>query len=74
MRLPNRRLATNFTKEYCIILAILLGFVLVSVSLGPYSNFDTQTEYAAAASAAQVGLPYATPGNLINQPPIAFYV
>lgn len=74
MRLSNRKPAINFTKEYCIILAILLGFVLVSVSLGPYSNFDTQTEYAAAASTAQVGLPYATPGNLINQPPIAFYI
>jgi 4-amino-4-deoxy-L-arabinose transferase-like glycosyltransferase len=56
------------------LLAVLLGAVLVSVSLGPYSNWDSQTEYDAASSVVQSGLPYATPGNLINQPPVAFYV
>ncbi len=61
-------------KEHYILIGILLGFVLISVSLGPYSNFDTETEYTAASSVAQAGLPYATPGNLINQPPIAFYI
>ena len=47
---------------------------MVSISLGPYSNWDSQTEYAAASSVVKLGLPYATPGNLINQPPIGFYI
>jgi len=53
---------------------VLIGALLVSVSLGPYTNWDSEVEFAAASSVAQSGFPYATPGNLINQPPIAFYI
>jgi 4-amino-4-deoxy-L-arabinose transferase-like glycosyltransferase len=53
---------------------VLLGAILVSISLGPYSNFDSQTEYDAASNVVKLGLPYATPRNLINQPPIGFYI
>jgi 4-amino-4-deoxy-L-arabinose transferase-like glycosyltransferase len=64
----------NFVKGNCALFGVLLGSALVSVSLGPYSNWDTKTEFAAALSVVQSGLPYATPGNLINQPPIGFYI
>ncbi len=53
---------------------ILIGAALVSISLGPYTNFDSQAEYDSAVSVVNVGLPYVTPGNLINQPPIGFYI
>jgi len=65
---------TTFLKENYALFGVLLGYAIVSISLGPYSNFDTQTEYAAASSVVEMGLPYATPGNLINQPPIGFYI
>jgi len=65
---------TNFLREHYALFGVLLGTALVSISLGPYSNFDSQTEYAAASSVVKLGLPYATPGNLINQPPIGFYI
>lgn len=68
-----RRL-TSFLWENRALIVILIGAALVSVSLGPYSNWDTETEYAAASSVVQTGFPYATPGNLINQPPIGFYI
>ena len=55
-------------------MGILLGSFLVSISLGPYSNWDAQTEFAAASGVIKWSLPYATPGNLINQPPVGYYI
>lgn len=64
----------TFLKEYYQLLGILLGFTLVSLSLGPYTNFDTQVEFAAASSVVTQGLPFSSPGNLVNQPPLGFYI
>jgi 4-amino-4-deoxy-L-arabinose transferase-like glycosyltransferase len=69
-----KAILTNFLEEHYALLGILIGAVLVSISLGPYSNFDSETEFAAASSVVNLGAPYSTPGNLINQPPIGFYI
>ena len=49
---------SRFLKEQYPLLGILLGAALVSLSLGPYANFDTQVEFAAASSVVTQGLPY----------------
>ncbi len=74
MKTPNQTDLINFVKENYALVGILIGAALVSVSLGPYTNFDSQAEYDSAVGVVNVGLPYVTPGNLINQPPIGFYI
>ncbi len=61
-------------REYGLIIGVLLGATLVSFSLGPYANFDTEVEFTAASSVVTEGLPFSSPGNLANQPPLAFYL
>ena len=57
------------------LLSILLGSVLVSVSIGPYQNGDTQWEYEAASGVIRWGMPYVISfGNIMNQPPLGFYI
>lgn len=72
--LTNKTRLTIFFKGNYALIGVLLGSALVSLSLGPYYNFDTEIEYAAASSVVNLGLPYSTPGNLVNQPPIGFYI
>jgi 4-amino-4-deoxy-L-arabinose transferase-like glycosyltransferase len=61
--------------EYYPLLAILIGIVLISVSIGPFENWDTGLEYEAASSVISRGIPYVNVfGNIINQPPLGFYV
>ena len=64
----------HFAEKHCALFSVLLGATLVFISLGPYSNWDSQIEYTAAANILKFGVPFATPGNLINQPPIGFYL
>jgi hypothetical protein len=62
-------LIDNYSK-----LAILIGVALISVSIRPFGNADTEWEYEAALGVMKWGMPYAyTFGNMINQPPIGFY-
>jgi 4-amino-4-deoxy-L-arabinose transferase-like glycosyltransferase len=62
-------------SEYYPLLAILIGIVLVSVTLGPFENGDTQLEYAAASGVIKWGMPYMEYyGDMINQPPLGFYI
>jgi 4-amino-4-deoxy-L-arabinose transferase-like glycosyltransferase len=68
-----RQIKEGLTKQFPL-LAILLGSVLVSISLGPFSNWDAQLEYGAASSVLQHGLPYMPNGGLINQPPMGYLV
>ena len=57
------------------LLAILIGVALISVSIGPFGNADTEWEYEAALGVMRWGMPYAsTFGNMINQPPLGFYI
>jgi 4-amino-4-deoxy-L-arabinose transferase-like glycosyltransferase len=55
-------------------LGILLGSALLSISLGPFSNWDSQTEFSAASGVLRWGLPYITYGKLINMQPFGFYI
>ncbi len=57
------------------LLGILIGITLFSVTLGPLQNGDTQWEYEAASGVIKWGMPYViTFGNMINQPPLGFYI
>jgi hypothetical protein len=60
--------------KHAPLIGILLGSVLLSISLGPYSSWDSQTEFAAAEGVVKWGFPYVTYGNLINMQPFGFYV
>lgn len=60
--------------EHYSLLSILIGTVLVSISIGPFHNIDTQLEYEAALGVIRWGMPYMINfGNMINQPPLGFY-
>ncbi|MGD0643303.1 MAG: glycosyltransferase family 39 protein [Candidatus Bathyarchaeia archaeon] len=57
------------------LLSILVGITLVSLSIGPFQNGDTQWEYEAATGVVKWGIPYVNNfGNLMNQPPLGFYI
>jgi 4-amino-4-deoxy-L-arabinose transferase-like glycosyltransferase len=57
------------------LLALIIGVILISVSIGPFVNADTEWEYEAALGVIRWGMPYAfTFGNMMNQPPLGFYV
>lgn len=73
MKLSQSTLKT-LLKEHAPLLGILLGFVLLSISLGPYSNWDSRLEFAAASGVAKWGFPYTTFGNMINVPPLGYYI
>ena len=60
-------------KNNLPLLGILLGFVLMAVATGEFSNYDSQLEYAAALGVNEWGLPYHEFGHFINQPPLGFY-
>ena len=57
------------------LLSILIGITFVSLSIGPFQNGDTDWEFAAAKGVLNWGIPYVnTFGNIINQPPLGFYI
>jgi 4-amino-4-deoxy-L-arabinose transferase-like glycosyltransferase len=56
------------------LLAVLFGFILLSVATGQFSNYDSQLEYTAALGVNEWGLPYHEFGHFINQPPLGFYI
>jgi 4-amino-4-deoxy-L-arabinose transferase-like glycosyltransferase len=60
-------------SEHYPLLSVLIGFLLVSFSVGPYQNGDTTWEHDAMSGVLKYGLPYAN-GNLMDQPPLGFYI
>ena len=48
--------------SYYPLLSILIGFLLVSLSVGPYSNGDTLKEYDAVTGILKSGLPVISGG------------
>lgn len=56
------------------IVSILVGYMLVALSLGPYHNGDTAWEYDAVMGVMKYGLPYANGLYLMDQPPLGFYI
>jgi 4-amino-4-deoxy-L-arabinose transferase-like glycosyltransferase len=62
-------------NDYFPILCILVGAALFTFTIGPYSNTDTDIEFAAASNVLKYGMPYSgAVGNLINQPPLGYYI
>jgi len=45
-------------KNNLPLLAILLGFILMSVATGQFSNYDSQVEYSAALGVTEYKMPY----------------
>jgi 4-amino-4-deoxy-L-arabinose transferase-like glycosyltransferase len=64
----------KFLIAYYPLLSVLIGFMLVSLSVGPYHNGDTAWEYDAVSGVTKYGLPYANSSYLIDQPPLGFYI
>ena len=56
------------------LLGILIGSVLVTVSTGEFTNFDSHVEFQAASGVIKWGMPYITFGNFLNEPPVGFYI
>jgi 4-amino-4-deoxy-L-arabinose transferase-like glycosyltransferase len=61
------------SRNFFLIL-ILLGSSFVAISLGNYAGEDSKLEYNAAMGVVKWGYPYITFGNLINQPPLGYYI
>ena len=62
-------------SEHYPLVSILIGIVLISSSIGPFHNIDAEIEYEAASGVLRWGMPYMkTYGNLVNQPPLGFYI
>lgn len=72
VKFDNRSFAALLSENYPL-LGILIGVVLVSVSIGPFHNVDTQLEFDAASGVVRWGLPFITYGEMINQSPLGFY-
>jgi len=74
----NRKLSwCNFgacLSEHYSLLSIIVGSALFLFKVGPFYNWDTNVEFQAATGVIQWGKPYLQLGNLINQPPIGFYI
>jgi len=65
-----RKLGENYP-----LLSILIGIGIVSITIGPFQNADTQWEYEAASGVIRWGLPYVISfGNIMDQPPLGFYI
>jgi 4-amino-4-deoxy-L-arabinose transferase-like glycosyltransferase len=64
----------NLLWRHLPLFGVLLGSALLSISMGPYSNWDSQTEYTAASAIIKWGFPYITYGQMINVQPFGFYV
>jgi 4-amino-4-deoxy-L-arabinose transferase-like glycosyltransferase len=64
----------TFLREHYSLIGVLLGSALLSISLGPYSSWDSQLEFSAATGVVKWGWPYSTYGNMINMQPFGFYV
>jgi 4-amino-4-deoxy-L-arabinose transferase-like glycosyltransferase len=71
-QLDKRSFMALLSENYPLF-SILVGAVLVSSSIGPFNNIDTQLEFAAALGVTKWGMPFVTYGHVINQPPLAFY-
>jgi 4-amino-4-deoxy-L-arabinose transferase-like glycosyltransferase len=63
-----------FLAEYYPLLSVLVGFLLVSFSAGPFTNSDTDWEIDAVSGVLKTGLPLANGSYLIDQPPLGFYM
>ena len=63
----------QFALAHYPVLGVLLGCFIITVSMGTYTNWDSQLEYEAASSVLTSGFPMLSTGFMINQPPLGFY-
>jgi len=63
-----------FLATYYPLLSVLVGFLLVAFSAGPFTNSDTDWEIDAVSGVLKTGLPLANGSYLIDQPPLGFYM
>lgn len=61
-------------SQHYPLLSVLIGFLLVALSIGPYYNGDTAWEYDAVNGVINYGLPYTNGFYLMDQPPLGFYI
>jgi 4-amino-4-deoxy-L-arabinose transferase-like glycosyltransferase len=64
----------KFLSENYPLISIIIGYMLVALSIGPYHNGDTAWEYDAVSGVMKYGLPYANGFYLMDQPPLGFYI
>jgi 4-amino-4-deoxy-L-arabinose transferase-like glycosyltransferase len=64
----------TFLSENWPILSILVGYLLVALSIGPYYNGDVAWELDAVRGVMKYGLPYTNGFYLMDQPPLGFYI
>jgi 4-amino-4-deoxy-L-arabinose transferase-like glycosyltransferase len=64
----------TFLSENWPILSILVGYLLVALSIGPYYNGDVGWELDAVKGVMKYGLPYTNGFYLMDQPPLGFYI
>ena len=60
--------------DYGPLFCILIGFLLTSLSVGPYNNGDTIKEYDAVSGILHKGLPIIAGGYVMDEPPVGFYI
>jgi 4-amino-4-deoxy-L-arabinose transferase-like glycosyltransferase len=70
----NRQEIENLLKKHYPLLGILFASALLSISMGPFSSWDSQLEFTAALGVVKWGFPYTTYGNMINMQPFGFYI
>lgn len=70
----NKASLKKFLSQNYPLISVLVGFLMVALSIGPYHNGDTSWEFDAVSGVTKYGLPYANSSYLINQPPVGFYI
>jgi 4-amino-4-deoxy-L-arabinose transferase-like glycosyltransferase len=73
-RILDKKYFKQFFIENYPILTVILGYLLVALSIGPYYNGDTAWETEAIKGVMKYGLPYANGFYLMDQPPLGFYI
>jgi len=64
----------TLVNENIALLAILIGFLLIAISMGPFQTLDTELEFDTTRSILRVGWPILpSTGEILNEPPLGFY-
>lgn len=64
----------NFLRENYPFLTLIIGYLFVALSIGPYYNGDVSWELDAVKGVMKYGLPYTNGFYLMDQPPLGFYI
>ncbi len=64
----------NFLQGNYPFLSLIVGYLFVALSIGPYYNGDVSWELDAVTGVMKYGLPYTNGFYLMDQPPLGFYI